>query len=91
MDPEDAGRMTNEPKSGSATLAGDTMPSNFISGNECQSGVIWRCDGLSAGRLYSRSTFGTREEAEKFGRKMRRVEPDQMFIVEGIPASALWN
>jgi hypothetical protein len=35
--------------------------------------------------------FGTREEAEAFVEKMREMEPDQMFNVEAIKASAVWN
>ena len=53
--------------------------------------TLWRCDALRAGRLYNRSLFGTREEAEEFAGKMREMEPDQMFSVEGIKASAVWN
>ncbi|MBW4037286.1 MAG: hypothetical protein HIU91_00160 [Acidobacteria bacterium] len=53
--------------------------------------TLWRCDGLRAGRLYQRSLFGTRAEAEEFAGKMREMEPDQMFCVEAIKASAVWN
>lgn len=53
--------------------------------------TLWRCDTLRAGRLYSRSLFGTRAEAEAFAGKMREMEPDQMFNVEAIKASAVWN
>ena len=60
-------------------------------GNEHIGHTVWRCDALRAGRLYSRSMFGTREEAEEFARKMRSSEPDQMFSVEAIKASAVWN
>ncbi len=53
--------------------------------------TLWQCDALRAGRLYQRSVFGTREEAEAFVAKMREVEPDQMFNVEAIKASTVWN
>ncbi|MGA7158586.1 MAG: hypothetical protein WBY53_17200 [Acidobacteriaceae bacterium] len=53
--------------------------------------TLWQCDALRAGRLYQRSVFGSREEAEAFVIKMREVEPDQMFSVEAIKASAVWN
>jgi hypothetical protein len=53
--------------------------------------ILWRCDALRAGKLYSRSLFGTRMEAEEFAAKMRQSEPDQMFNVEAIKASAVWN
>jgi hypothetical protein len=53
--------------------------------------VLWRCDALRAGKLYQRSLFGSRAEAEDFVRKMRDAEPDQMFSVEQIMASTVWN
>jgi hypothetical protein len=53
--------------------------------------TLWRCNALRAGRLYQRSLFGTREEAEAFAERMRESEPDQMFDVEAIKASAVWN
>ena len=56
-----------------------------------RSEVLWQCEALRAGRLYQRSLFGTREEAESFAAKMRETEPDQMFDVQAIKASAVWN
>lgn len=53
--------------------------------------ILWRCDAVRAGKLYNRSVFGTREEAEMFAQKMRTAEPDQMFNVEAIKASTVWN
>ena len=53
--------------------------------------ILWRCDALRAGKLYNRSMFGTREEAEHFASHMREVEPDQVFNVESIRASQVWN
>jgi hypothetical protein len=53
--------------------------------------TVWQCDALRAGRLYQRSVFGTREEAEAFVLKMQQAEPDQMFNVEAIKASTVWN
>jgi hypothetical protein len=53
--------------------------------------VLWQCDALRAGRLYQRSVFGTREEAEAFVSKMQQAEPDQMFNVAAIKASTVWN
>jgi hypothetical protein len=55
------------------------------------SDVVWQCDALLGGRLYHRSLFGSREEAEQFALRMRKVEPDQMFNVEAIKASQIWN
>lgn len=53
--------------------------------------TLWRCDALRAGKLYQRSLFGTREEAEAFALRMRESEVDLMFNVEAIKASAVWN
>jgi hypothetical protein len=53
--------------------------------------VLWRCDAVRAGKLYNRNMFGTREEAERFASQMREVEPDQLFNIEAIKASAVWN
>ena len=53
--------------------------------------TVWQCDATRAGRLYQRSLFGTRAEAEAFAERMRESEPDQMFNVEAIKASAVWN
>lgn len=64
---------------------------NLGLGSSHASDVLWRCDALRAGRLYNRSLFATREEAEQFAQKMRAVEPDQMFNVEAIKASTVWN
>jgi hypothetical protein len=55
------------------------------------SDVLWQCDALLAGRLYQRSLFATREEAESFAERVRAAEPDQMLSVEAIKASAVWN
>lgn len=60
-------------------------------GREGHGEILWRCDALRAGRLYNRTLFGTQEEAEEFAQKMKRVEPDQMFSVESILASSVWN
>ncbi len=53
--------------------------------------TLWQCDALRAGRLYQRSVFATREEADAFVAKMQEAEPDQMFNVEAIKASTVWN
>jgi len=60
-------------------------------GSANRSDVLWRCDALRAGKLYQRSLFGSQAEAEEFARKMRDAEPDQMFSVEQIMASTVWN
>lgn len=53
--------------------------------------ILWRCDALRAGKLYSSTLFGSREEAEQFVQKLQKAEPDHMFNVEAIKASAVWN
>ena len=60
-------------------------------GREQVSDVLWRCDALRAGQLYSRTMFASREEAEAFAQRLQQVEPDQMFSVEAIKASSIWN
>jgi len=53
--------------------------------------TMWRCDQVRAGQLYNRMMFDTRAEAEQFAQKMRQVEPDQVFSIEAIDASKIWN
>lgn len=53
--------------------------------------TLWRCDQLRAGQLYNRMTFDTREEAEAFMQRMRRMEPDQMISIQAIEARKVWN
>ena len=60
-------------------------------GSANRSELLWCCDALRAGRLYERRLFGSRVEAEAFARKMRDAEPDQMFNIESILASTVWN
>jgi hypothetical protein len=67
------------------------MQWNLGFGREQVSDTLWRCDALRAGRLYQRSLFATREEAQEFATRMQQVEPDQIFNVEAIKASTVWN
>jgi hypothetical protein len=60
-------------------------------GAEHISDILWRCDASCAGKLYSRTLFGSREEAEEFVQELRRAEPDHVFNVEAIKASSVWN
>ena len=53
--------------------------------------VLWRCDALRAGKLYTRTLFGTQAEAESFVQRMQHAEPDQMFNVESIKVASVWN
>jgi hypothetical protein len=53
--------------------------------------MVWQCDATRAGKLYSRSLFGIQAEADAFVAKMQQTEPDQMFSVEAVKTSAMWN
>jgi hypothetical protein len=53
--------------------------------------TVWQCDATRAGKLYSRSLFGSQAEAEAFVARMKQTEPDQMFSVEAVKTSAMWN
>lgn len=53
--------------------------------------TMWRCDQLRAGQLYNRMMFDTREEAEQFMNRMRKMEPDQTISIEAIDARQVWN
>ncbi len=53
--------------------------------------TMWKCDQLRAGQLYNRMMFDTQAEALSFAQKMQQMEPDQMFSVEAIKASQVWN
>ncbi len=53
--------------------------------------MLWRCDQLRAGQLYSRMMFDTQEEALAFAQKMQQAEPDQFFSVEAVEARQVWN
>ncbi len=64
---------------------------NQYTGGKAMTETMWRCDQVRAGQLYNRMMFDTREEAERFVRKMRQMEPDQMFSIEAIEARQVWN
>lgn len=73
-----------------------TMPGSMhwdlgANASHAASDVLWRCNALRAGKLYNRTLFGSQQEAEQFAAKMRDAEPDQMFNVEAIKASTVWN
>ena len=53
--------------------------------------TMWKCDQLRAGQLYNRMMFDTQSEAEQFAHKMRQMEPDQIFAIEAVQASQVWN
>ena len=53
--------------------------------------TMWKCDQLRAGQLYNRMMFDTHAEAKQFAEKMQQMEPDQVFSIEAISASQVWN
>ena len=53
--------------------------------------TVWKCEQLRAGRVYSSSLFNSKEEAERFADKMQHAVPDQIFRIEPILASQVWN
>ena len=58
---------------------------------EAKNEIVWRCESTRAGTLYNRVMFDTKAEAEEFVKRMQQSEPDQMFNVEAIKASTIWN
>jgi hypothetical protein len=53
--------------------------------------TVWKCEQLRAGKVYSKTLFNTREEAEQFVSKMSRVEPDIFWRLEAVEARLTWN
>jgi hypothetical protein len=53
--------------------------------------TLWKCEQLRAGRVYSKTLFDSREEAEQFVSKMSRVEPDIFWRLEPVEARLTWN
>lgn len=64
---------------------------NQYTGGKAMTDTMWKCDQVRAGQLYNRVMFDTREEAERFVRRMQQVEPDQIFSIEAIEARQVWN
>lgn len=64
---------------------------NRLLGGKAMTETMWRCDQVRAGRLYNRMMFDTKAEAEQFMQRMQQMEPDQMFSIEAIEASQVWN
>lgn len=53
--------------------------------------VLWRCEGVLGGRVYTSGLFTTEAEAQHFAQQQQKDEPDQVFNVERIKASTVWN
>lgn len=69
----------------------ENLELNRLTGGKAMTETMWRCDQVRAGQLYNRMMFDTKEEAERFARRMQQMEPDQMFSIEAIDASQVWN
>jgi hypothetical protein len=64
---------------------------SHLQGGKAMTETLWKCDQLRAGQLYNRMMFDTQAEALHFAQKMQQMEPDQIFAVEAIEASQVWN
>ena len=53
--------------------------------------MVWKCEGISGGRVYTSGLFTTEAEALQFALQLQKDEPDQTFNVERIKASTVWN
>ena len=53
--------------------------------------VLWRCEGMRGGRVYTSGLFTTETEAQQFAQHLQKTEPDHSFSVEMILASQVWN
>ena len=69
----------------------NTMLANQHRGGSAMTETMWKCDQLRAGQLYNRMMFDTHAEAKSFADKMSQMEPDQVFSIEAIEASQVWN
>ncbi len=75
-------------------LTADTMNQlmlNHLQGGKAMTETLWKCDQLRAGQLYNRMMFDTQAEAQRFAQKMQQMEPDQVFSIEAVAASQVWN
>ena len=64
---------------------------NQHQGGNAMTETMWKCDQLRAGQLYNRMMFDTQDEARQFAQRMQQMEPDQVFSIEAIEASQVWN
>ena len=53
--------------------------------------TLWRCEASRGGRVYTSGLFASLEEAQQFAQQLQKAEPDQLFNVEQIKASTVWN
>lgn len=64
---------------------------NLGTGSAGAAEVLWRCDVLRGGRVYTSGLFTSEAEAHGFAQQLQKAEPDQTFNVEKIMASQVWN
>ncbi len=64
---------------------------NHHQGGKAMTETLWKCDQLRAGQLYNRMMFDTQDEARSFAQRMQQMEPDQVFSIEAVQASQVWN
>lgn len=64
---------------------------NIGAGSAGVAEVLWRCEAVRGGRVYTSGLFATEEEAQRFAQQLQKSEPDQTFNVEKIMASQVWN
>jgi hypothetical protein len=69
----------------------NTVLLNHLQGGKAMTETLWKCDQLRAGQLYNRMMFDTQDEALRFAQKMQQIEPDQVFSIEAVAASQVWN
>lgn len=67
------------------------MQWNLGFGAEGKGEMLWRCDAMRGGRVYTSGLFATEQEAQQFAAQLQQAEPDQTFNVEAIKASTVWN
>ena len=90
---EEGNRMTDRQrlKQGIDQAWPNAISFNIGTGSAGMAEVLWRCDAMRGGRVYTSGLFGTEGEAQQFARKLKEVEPDGTFSVERIMASQVWN
>ena len=64
---------------------------NLGTGSAGAAEMLWRCEGVRGGRVYTSGLFASLEEAQQFAQQLQKTEPDQSFNVEQIKASTVWN
>ena len=53
--------------------------------------VLWRCEALRGGRVYTSGLFTTETEAQQFAQQLQRADPAHTFNVERLLARQVWN